>query len=176
MKNIKSLFFSILFFGILNASAENIYFNFKDGTQGVYPVSEVRSITFTGSTMHLNKRDGSVISWDVNDIGHYNYNLATILQPVLSKNPEIKIYPNPSNRSVTINYTLTDPVKVVFEIWDISGNRVKQLIQNNSLPGSYMMNWDGNNDSGAAVSAGSYICSMTIGKETISRKITIINK
>ena len=84
-------------------------------------------------------------------------------------------YPNPFNPSTTIavNVPWAAPVSVV--IYNILGQEVR-IVQSGPLEaGRYLFRWDGNNDHGAFVGTGVYLCRMTVpGGPTFVRKMLLL--
>jgi len=65
-------------------------------------------------------------------------------------------YPNPFNPSTTINYTLKENSKVTLIIYNIKGQKVKQLVRDQISAGQHSVIWDGTDDTGKFVSTGIY--------------------
>ena len=65
-------------------------------------------------------------------------------------------YPNPFNPSTTIEFTLPVAQRVILEIYDISGQLVKTLIDALKPAGIYKVDWDGTNEAGEQVASGVY--------------------
>jgi endoglucanase len=84
------------------------------------------------------------------------------------------VYPNPVNNSATICYTLIDKENVDISIFNLSGQKVKSIINTNQQPGDYLVTWNTDNDNGNKVSRGVYICRILISDKVITSKITVI--
>ena len=72
-------------------------------------------------------------------------------------------YPNPFNMKTTITYTLKDAGPVTLRIFDTTGRIVRTLIHSSQSAGHHMIDWDGRDDFGIAVSTGVYFYRMTAG-------------
>ena len=72
-------------------------------------------------------------------------------------------YPNPFNASTTINFTLNKPEKVNLAVYNLTGQRVRELASGNYNAGSHTTVWEGRDDSGNAVSSGVYLARMESG-------------
>jgi PKD repeat protein len=83
-------------------------------------------------------------------------------------------YPNPFNPSTTIEFENKSHDKVVLEIYDIMGRKVKTLINENRTPGRYAVTWNSDNDFGKSVSAGIYIARLAMGEYQKSIKLSLI--
>ncbi|MBT7789915.1 MAG: choice-of-anchor D domain-containing protein [Calditrichaeota bacterium] len=66
-------------------------------------------------------------------------------------------YPNPFNHSTIIPYQITEDSWVKVEIFDLTGQRIKTLVNDNHFRGNYEVTWDGMNSNGKVVSSGVYI-------------------
>jgi len=66
-------------------------------------------------------------------------------------------YPNPFNPETTIKYQLPEPSEVTINIYNIEGQLVKSLVNQNQLAGYYSVIWDGKDAIGKKVASGVYI-------------------
>lgn len=85
------------------------------------------------------------------------------------------VRPNPMARNGIISFAVPDPggaVKVV--IHDITGRRVRVLLNENRSAGSYEVTWDGRDDDHRLVNAGLYLVRVTAVGDTKSSRITLI--
>ncbi len=83
-------------------------------------------------------------------------------------------FPNPFNPSTTIRYSLSSPQKIYIRIYDVSGQLVKDIIEEHKQAGEYNVKWNGKNNSGQRVSSGVYYYQMTVGNETQAKKMILI--
>lgn len=87
-------------------------------------------------------------------------------------------YPNPFNSATTIPFSVASstgsPVGVSLTIYNTLGQVVKRLVNEDKVPGQYRAIWDGKNDHGAIVSAGTYICLLKAGEYSGSRTIVFL--
>ncbi len=65
-------------------------------------------------------------------------------------------YPNPFNPSTTIRFEISSRSKVELRVWNILGQHIATLVNEQKEPGRYTVEWDGRNDEGAHVSSGVY--------------------
>ncbi len=66
-------------------------------------------------------------------------------------------YPNPANPGSTIEYALHATSQVKIEIYNMLGQRVRTLVDEEKPVGTLAVTWDGKNDKEIAVSSGMYI-------------------
>ncbi|MCL5029947.1 MAG: T9SS type A sorting domain-containing protein [Bacteroidetes bacterium] len=88
------------------------------------------------------------------------------------KDYSLTCFPNPFNPSTKINFTLPEDQQTRLVIYDVLGRVVKELINNYVPRGSYIIVWDGTNNSGVKVNSGIYFYSMqTYNKKIIEKMI-----
>jgi mannan endo-1,4-beta-mannosidase len=74
-------------------------------------------------------------------------------------------YPNPFNASTQIEYEIFFPAEVTLTIYDITGKKVKTLVEQWASSGTHSVIWNGMNDLGFTVSSGVYIYQLTVKKD-----------
>jgi len=75
--------------------------------------------------------------------------------------PLLQNYPNPFNPATTIQFRVLSsgtgkPIHTTLNIYNLLGQKVRSLVEEDKLPGSYQVIWDGKNDEGQYVSSGIY--------------------
>lgn len=70
-------------------------------------------------------------------------------------------WPNPFNPTTSIAFELKQGASVELSVYSITGSHVRTLTKQSYATGTYQVQWDGRNDSGANVSSGVYIYRMT---------------
>ena len=88
-----------------------------------------------------------------------------------------KLYPNnpnPFNPETNINYSLAKGGDVELNVYNLKGQRVRNLIKDNVEAGDHSIIWDGKNDKGADVSSGVYFYQLKTSKFTESRKMLLL--
>lgn len=84
-------------------------------------------------------------------------------------------YPNPFNPSTTIEFNMPEQSRVKVEVFDILGNKVSTLIDNQEFSaGQKRVVWNGKNDNGSQMVSGVYIYRITSGKFNISKKMMLL--
>ncbi len=78
-------------------------------------------------------------------------------------------YPNPFNPSTTLNYTIDARSNVKLQVFDVLGNMVSELVNEEKEPGSYNVNFNA-----AGLTSGTYFCRLTSGSNSVVRKMTLI--
>ena len=106
------------------------------------------------------------------DIG-WNLNPTTtnqILEPQFSLSQN---YPNPFNRNTTINFLLKGKEDVRLSIYNILGEEIRTLINQELIEGVHQYQWNGTKDNGQPVPTGMYIYQLKVGDSVISKKMLI---
>jgi len=95
---------------------------------------------------------------------------------VLGKFKVSPVYPNPFNPSTTITYFLpnNDNNLVQVNVYDITGNLVRTLFNANQQAGNYSIVWDGKDNNGEIVPAGTYFNRITYGTESKTTKMMML--
>ncbi len=83
-------------------------------------------------------------------------------------------FPNPFNSSTTIRFDVPRATQVRLEIYNILGQRVRQLLNNRLQAGSYRLIWDGRDELGRTVSSGIYICVFRSKSFVKQKRMTLI--
>ena len=65
-------------------------------------------------------------------------------------------YPNPFNSKTAINYTLSRDSMIDITVYDISGRKVKTLLNKWQIKGDYKIKWDANGQKGEDLPSGMY--------------------
>lgn len=83
-------------------------------------------------------------------------------------------YPNPFNPTTTINYTLAQNGPVNLTIYNIRGQKVRQLVNDNQTAGTHNVVWNGRDNSGNAVSSGVYFYRLQAAGKALQKKMLLI--
>ncbi len=83
-------------------------------------------------------------------------------------------YPNPFNPETNLRFRIANVGMVQFVIYDLLGKKVKTLVNQQMVPGTYTLRWNGRNDSGRSVSSGVYVYRLKVGNHVQSRKMMLL--
>lgn len=85
-------------------------------------------------------------------------------------------HPNPFNPRTAIEFynPKSVSVKVTLEVFNILGQRVKQLFDGSAPPGMTRVEWDGRDESGRTVATGIYFYRMKADETTLTRKMALV--
>ena len=76
--------------------------------------------------------------------------------------------PNPFHPSTTIPFRLSEASHVQIDIWDVHGRLVRRLFRGDIGPGEHRVKWDGLDDSGRALAAGTYLYRMALNGRVVA--------
>jgi len=86
-------------------------------------------------------------------------------------------YPNPFNSTTTIEYQILgagmegNNLRVSLTIYNMLGQRVKELVNETQAPDKFSVIWDGRNDNGIPVASANYIYQLAAGNRRVSKKM-----
>ena len=85
------------------------------------------------------------------------------------------IHPRKADKTATIKYFIINPAKVNLKIYNLMGELVKILVDNeNKEPKSYEEPWSGDNEKGSTVASGIYLVHIEVGGENATEKICVV--
>jgi hypothetical protein len=83
-------------------------------------------------------------------------------------------YPNPFNPTTNIDFDLATSGTVELVIYDLNGQKVRQLVKGHYSAGTYRADWDGKDANGHAVASGVYLYSLKTGNHHQTRRLTLL--
>ncbi len=83
-------------------------------------------------------------------------------------------YPNPFNPETKISYKISKRAKISLKIYNIDGQLIRTLIDDEQNPGDYEIQWDGLNAEGQIVGSGIYMYQLCSDDELLTGKATLI--
>ncbi|HAB53122.1 MAG TPA: peptidase S8, partial [Ignavibacteriales bacterium] len=78
-------------------------------------------------------------------------------------------YPNPFNPSTTLRFTLPDAGNVTLSIYNLLGEKVEEVLNQELASGSYEVNFDA-----SKLSSGVYLYTIKAGNYTASKKMILM--
>ena len=90
---------------------------------------------------------------------------------------EVTLYanrPNPFVGGTTIQYALPEPMHVHLAIYDVSGRKVRTLVNGTQSGVENRVTWDGRAESGARVGAGVYFYRLEAGAKTLTGRMSVL--
>jgi len=98
-------------------------------------------------------------------------------QNEISINENIKLhgnYPNPFNPKTNISFSIPSEQKVTLTIYNLKGQKVKELMNGNLPAGEQSVVWEGKDENGKQVASGLYFYKLKTGKKEISKKMLLL--
>jgi hypothetical protein len=83
-------------------------------------------------------------------------------------------YPNPFNPTTTIAYTIPAQSRVQVRIYNVLGQVVKTLVDDETMPGTYQVVWDGTDNAGRPVGSGVYLYRVTANNQAEGKKMLLL--
>ena len=130
-------------------SVHNYFFEDKNLTSGKYKY-RLKQVDFNGNFEYLNLSNEVVIG-------------------VPEKYSLSQNYPNPFNPTTNLEFGISKLGFVTLKIYDVLGNEVATLVNENISPGYYQMKWNG-----AGFASGMYYYKLTAGDFSEIRKMALI--
>jgi hypothetical protein len=78
-------------------------------------------------------------------------------------------FPNPASGKVTLNYSISEDVNVAISIFDLHGNAVSSLVDENKDAGNYQLTFDA-----CRLPDGVYFVRMIVGNVSLSEKLILL--
>jgi hypothetical protein len=101
--------------------------------------------------------------------------LTSVAENLLGPGQSMGVYPNPSRTGGThVLYRAPARGAVSISVFDVSGRVVKKLAAGGAASGVRAVTWDGRDESGRAVSAGTYFVRMTTSAGATSVKRLVV--
>ena len=88
--------------------------------------------------------------------------------------PRSVALPNPFNPSTTIRYTVASGGPVDITVYDVSGRRIRSLVNGHAPAGTHEVRWDGRDDDGRPVASGIYLYRFGSTGFTETRKLVLL--
>jgi parallel beta-helix repeat protein len=81
--------------------------------------------------------------------------------------------PNPFNPTTRIEYEVQSGA-VSLDVFDVMGRHVRELVHAGNASGRSIVEWDGRDDNGRAVSSGVYFYRLRAGSSTVTKRMTLL--
>ncbi len=85
-------------------------------------------------------------------------------------------FPNPFNPETTISYQLPENSKVELTVYNLKGQKVKQLVSEQFSAGHHSVVWDGKDENDKSVASGVYFYRLNVNKKTEKVKKMLLLK
>jgi hypothetical protein len=86
----------------------------------------------------------------------------------------IECFPNPFNPDTTIRLELAEAGRIELSIYNIKGQKVRNLLDAHTEPGIFTCNWNGRDDNGRPVASGQYFIKLKQNGEQTVEKVMLV--
>jgi len=83
-------------------------------------------------------------------------------------------YPNPFNPATTISFVMEKDEQVTLDIYNLKGQKVKEVVNGSYSAGKYNVVWKGDDTDGRSVGSGIYFYRMTSGEYSSVKKMILL--
>ncbi|NCQ19682.1 MAG: T9SS type A sorting domain-containing protein, partial [Ignavibacteria bacterium] len=80
----------------------------------------------------------------------------------------------PFNPATTINFSIAEKSNVQLRVFNLLGEVVKTLVNQNEEAGVHSITWNGLNETGAPVNSGIYLLRLEAGSQIQMRKMILL--
>jgi len=170
-----------------NADWQTIYSNSGqyDWWHPVYiPLTGLQGSSFlyrfrlTDQSSHLDLTDPG---WTIDNIkvvsGYSNASITPNSDETIPTQPLAILYPNfpnPFNPETTIKFGTNKDINVTIDIYNLKGQKVRQLTNELYNKGTHQLKWNGLDDNNKPVSSGIYFCKMHSGTKIQTLKMVLM--
>ena len=117
--------------------------------------------------------------WFIDDVEIYPYELETsvsqsIEKPLPQKYALLDNYPNPFNPSTSIGYELPTNSQVILTIFNLLGQEIRTLVNENKEAGHHTVHWDGKDNFGKKAVSGVYLYQINAGDFRYTKKMLLL--
>jgi hypothetical protein len=147
-----------------------VFFGF--GFEGMNPTGQLYSGHYLSKPHFVMER---VLDWlqEHTDVPDFEEEQASIPRSVAL----LQNYPNPFNPDTRIHFTVNSgrfPLRTTLKIYNIRGQLVRTLLDEEKKGGDYAVLWDGRDEKGKEVSSGIYFCRLSAGSSSEVKKMVLI--
>ncbi len=123
------------------------------------------------SLVHTEINDGEKIT--ITNNGYYNEEAITLRSSQVNKlvtEMRLRVFPNPTQDKVNINYFIPQQQKVTIEIYSIAGTKVKEIVKNQDQKGEYKYELSAIESN---MQSGAYLINFTFGEKSLTQRFIL---
>lgn len=136
MKHTKLKTFAVLLLGLgLQAvqAQTALFVKQKAGTNISFNLSTIKSLTFDGSNVTVNKKDATASSFDRSNVQYINFGVNTDIAPINgAENSKLTLFPNPAKDVLNVEISNAEFKATLIEIVGIDGKVALRTVLNNT--------------------------------------------
>ena len=152
------------------AEFEGLYSSYRFSFYGVNTVIEDQ----------LADRDGIDTVINVEFLKFYDQTIPiaelSINESVIKPDFELTNYPNPFNPITTIDFSIQRDSNIDLSVFNIKGQKIKTIANNEYNEGSHLVVWNGDDETGKSVSSGIYYYKLNVNGKTKAVKKCLLLK
>ncbi|MCF7857746.1 MAG: T9SS type A sorting domain-containing protein [Candidatus Cloacimonetes bacterium] len=135
-----------------------------------------QSTVYIRWTMGATDGGWTYCGWNIDDVQIYAIEgNMTHSEQELNVFTELRNYPNPFNPSTSISFSVYSDLSYInLEIYNIKGQKVKQLVNDQLPSGHYSFVWNGKDNNNKQVSSGVYFYKLTSDDFVQTRKMLLV--
>jgi hypothetical protein len=133
-------------------------------------------IAATNGKLHLIWSDNRDDEWS-NEIYYCCADIPTVgieNNEIIKSFELLQNYPNPFRDETTISFGLKNQTKITIEVFNITGQKVKTLLNKKMQAGNHEINWNGCNETGDLLTNGFYFYKLETGIHSQTQKMLLI--
>ncbi len=88
----------------------------------------------------------------------------------------VRVYPNPFNPTTTISFSIPEESKIEIAIYNLKGQKVKQLVNDKLVEGQHSIIWNSEDDTDKKVASGIYFYKLSVNGKTEAVKKCLLLK
>lgn len=173
-QNLNSRRFNCFNNAILKINAENLYFTIPNSNSGLsVEIDPWHRIAVISADKNMATENPVLIRFTATDqTGLSDQDTVTVKlvtdvatdpnATILTKYNLFQNYPNPFNLSTNISYKLPVPSHVKIKVYNLLGELIQILVDEEKPAGEYSTGWNGKNENGNFVSSGIYVYSASM--------------
>jgi hypothetical protein len=109
------------------------------------------------------------------DLGAYEWQGQTDIEDQITVPAfSMRNYPNPFNPSTTILFSIPETRQVRISVYNLKGQKVKDLIKTEMTRGTHRVIWDGKDSNNRDVGSGIYLFKLESGANILNRKAMLM--
>ena len=129
-------------------------------------------------TMIIHRSDGTTAEFYTDDITEITFNVVSVedFANFITKVPIefVRNYPNPFNPTTVISFQLNKPQITSVEIFNLKGQKVKQLVNGLLETGTHNLTWNGKDDYGKPAASGTYFYQIKTPEKNFTKKMLLL--
>ncbi len=100
--------------------------------------------------------------------------LTTEVRTVQNSWHNIRIFPNPFKTETTVEFELSNQIQIDISIYNLNGQKIKNLMNEKIKPGKYRLIWNGKDLNGKEVMPGLYLVRLQSGRNIVTQPVEVI--